>query len=478
MAYKKNGSMIASQMLRHMTLLMVVLGAGLNCKAETNQQKSGEVIAADQQSLIQVKRGDPACMPHTQHRDAQWFPEAGLGLFMHPSIISVEGTHEMSWAMLAKVNWNPNPLTPEAYFALADKYDPVNHDPDNWIKAAVAAGFKYGVFVTRHHDGYALWPSKFGNYNTGTHMGGRDLIRPYVEACRKHKMKVGLYYSPWDWHYMIGYMSYGHGTTGTPENPHLGLRHEPITLKTQTEEFNRGFADYLNGQIRELLTNYGKIDFFWFDGSIPGVMSQEEMRKLQPGIVINERQHGVGDFISSKFENVLPQTRPNGWWEHCYSMVGMWAYTRAENCYPSSLLLSRLVRARTWGGNVAANYSPRPDGRMPDTFYQSMHDIKAWMDKNGESIENTKPGPYPEQSNAPVTVKSKVWYVYLLPKTMDGPPFSGPIVVKNVGTPKSVTMLAGRQKLEWKQDGQTVTIEVPDALRTDSVDVVKVSWKQ
>lgn len=452
------------------TVVVVILLAGLLAACASDD------VAGDQHKAIEVAKPVAAAPERNPHPGAQWFPKAGLGLFLNPGISSVEGQHEMSWAMLAGISWNPRPIIPEDYFALAYQYKPDKHDPENWLKAAKAAGFTYTIFVVRHHDGYALWPSKYGDYNTATCIDGRDLIKPFVDACRKVGLKVGLYYSSPDWWYTRRYMSFGYDTKGTPDSPHLGLKHEVVELPEKPKSFDEEYAAYCNGQITELLTNYGKIDLFWFDGGVPGVMSQQEMRRLQPAIVINDRQHGMGDFNTSLYENAIPGTRPDGWWEHCFSMGGSWGYRKRETCYPAGLLLSRLVRCRTWGGNVAAGFAPRPTGEMPDSFYKCLNDMSDWMRLNGKSLRETKPGPYPEKCSAPVTVKGKTWYIFLVPETMDGPAASGTILLKEVKSPARVKILASGTKLPFTVAGDEVTISVPDECRTKNVDVVAVTW--
>ena len=248
---------------------------------------------------------------------APWFSERGLGLFVHFGLPSVaEGYYDLSWSMMKETGYDKqlqgkNKLSPNQYYALAKRFNPTHFNPDKWLGAAREAGFGYAVFTTRHHDGFALWPSDLGDLSTKNFMGSRDLVREYVDACRKNGLKVGLYYSPPDWYRERFYRSWGYHSKGTPEAPHLGTDHQPVTfLAVKPPEFEKTTAEYLNGQLRELLTRYGQIDYLWFDGSAKGVMSQEEIRKLQPGIVMNDRQHGRGDVVTEGYECKLPKERP------------------------------------------------------------------------------------------------------------------------------------------------------------------------
>ncbi len=410
----------------------------------------------------------------------QWYPKAGLGMFVHWGISSVDGKHELSWGMMQNCPWLEKELglpqlTPEAYFKLADHFNPQAYDPEKWLRAAKEAGFGYAVLTTRHHDGYALWPSAYGDFSTRTKMGGRDLVRPFVEACRKVGLKVGFYYSPPDWYFNRDYTSFRVGTKGTPDSPHRGLKHEVVQLPKKPAEFQARYVDYLNGQITELMTKYGKIDLLWFDGTAgPKVLSQPQIRAMQPGIVINGRQHGKGDFET--YEQRMPKQRPDGWWEYCFNMSGRWGYRDSEACKPAVALITQLVKCRTWGGNVLANFAPRPSGEMPDSVYRCLADVKAWMDSHGESVIDVQPGPYPEKSNVPVTVRGKTWYLFLLPMGRGHRRSSGPVVLTGVSKPKHVAMLGTGASLDAQLDGNSLTIDVPKSLRTALVDVIEVNW--
>jgi len=300
-----------------------------------------------------------------------------------------------------------------------------------------------------------------------------------VEACRKNGLRVGFYYSPPDWYYERMYRSWGYGSKGTPESPHLGLNHEPLEkLTPKPADYEDKYVAYVNGQIRELLTRYGQVDYLWFDGSAgKKVMSIAEIRKLQPGIIVNDRQHGAGDVRTGPYECKLPKEGPNGTWEHCFSMIGAWGYTKPGNCQPASVLLSHLALVRGWGGNVLAYYGPQPDGEMSESFYKNMADLKAWMDKNGAAIKGVVAGPYPEKCNVPVSVNGKTWYACIVPKNKDVPQFDGKIVLKGTDKPRKVMMLATGKEILSTVNGDEVVIDVPADLRTGLLDVVAVEWK-
>ena len=311
------------------------------------------------------------------HPDAQWFPDAGLGLFLHWGISSVHGGIEISWGMVKNTPWdkpleNWNKITPNEYFKLADRFAPALYNPDKWLRAAADAGFRYAVLTTRHHDGYAMWPSVYGDFGTSTHMGGRDLVGPFVEACRANGLKVGLYYSPPDWYFSRHHMSFNYS------GDILGLDHEQIgTLPERPEEFDSDLNRHISGQVDELLTRYGKIDVLWFDGVAPDAIPFSRFREMQPGMVVNERMHGFGDFSTAECK--MPETRLQGWWEMCDMFtMNAWGYTDTEQYHSTEFMFSRFIKARGWGGNYLLNAAPRPDGEMPAIFYERM---KEWKEK-------------------------------------------------------------------------------------------------
>lgn len=262
----------------------------------------------------------------TTHPDAQWFGTAGLGLFIHWGISSVHGNIDISWGMKANTTWdtyreNRNKITPTEYFHLAERFNPDNYDPDKWLAAAAKAGFRYAVLTTRHHDGYALWPSEHGSYGTRTHLGDRDLVKPFVDACRRHGLKVGLYYSPPDWYWNQAYMSFNFGSPADqwhiPDGGRVdfGVDHQPYTVPPKPDGWDDRFSEYVRAQMVELLTRYAPVDLLWLDGKCPSYMSIEEIRKFNPGIVVNPRLHGHGDFKTPECK--MPDGPIEGWWELC-----------------------------------------------------------------------------------------------------------------------------------------------------------------
>ena len=165
----------------------------------------------------------------------------------------------------------------------------------------------------------------------------------------------------------------------------------------------------------ELLTNYGKIDLLFFDG-VPYGLSVEEIRELQPGIILTRREGA--DYAS--LEVVLPTEKPEGWWEACYIWnFHSWGYQEPHGYRPLGWMLDLLARCRSWGGNLLVNAALKADGSMPDSYYERMKGLSDWMAYGKESVVGVEAGPYPDQCDAPVTIKANTWYIHLLPDEAD-----------------------------------------------------------
>ena len=409
----------------------------------------------------------------SSHPDAQWFPKAGFGLFMHWGIHSVDGI-DPSWALIKDCPWHkPNfPYKAYAedrskYYNLATKFNPGQYDPEPWMKAAKDAGFQYAVLTTKHHDGYALWPSKYGDLNTGRYMNGQDLLKPYVEACRKYGLKAGFYFSPRDWHY-----------PGYPQNFDYGKPYifSPEEKKHNEENFKNFYA-YTIGQLRELLTQYGKIDLLWFDGmgwdGIPDMKEKQTLawiRNLQPGIVINPRWSGLGDFKTTECEPGKPKEYKFGeWWEACdIWMQGSWGYAPSEEFKSLSWVFERLVNSRQWGGNFLCNVGPRPDGQMPGNYYKYCQSLSEWMKVNRESVIGTDPVPESLESNVPCTAHENIVYAHLLKKQANS------IILKNVDKPKAVAWLHDHTPIVFIYDNKTLSIPLKNFIYSGLDQVIKI----
>lgn len=452
--------------------------AQLDAYPESYRIEQEDIVRARQVMSTPLK--GKLVMPNP-NKAAQWFPDASLGLFMHWGIHSVAGA-QPSWDMIAHYRYGGKVSPPDKYYALAEQFNPQNYDPDKWLKAAKEAGFTYAVLTTKHHDGYALWPSKYG-IGTRQYMDGRDLLQPYVDACRKNGLKVGFYFSPRDWHYP-GLM---HPNEYDSEKWHDV---PPITDSLANYQNFEKFLAFVLKQMEEILTRYGKIDILWLDGMyFRGVanMHTEQVyawiRSLQPGIVINDRWSNivnpddpagsgmrVGDF-TTPFECTKPTYVPSKWWEHCdiwTSGGGGWGYNKTGTFRPYSWFFDHLVASRSLAGNFLPNVGPDGNGEMHPNYYKNMAEIAAWMEHSRESVIGAGPSPGVERSNVMITTRGNIWYLHLLPE------MKGQVSLKTGKLPKSVTLLRTGDPVSFIfRDGFVKFTLLPE-WRTEMDDVVKV----
>ena len=435
--------------------------------------------------------------PPDSLKSTHWYETAGLGMFIHWGLSSVRAIGDLSWSMIkdtpydAELN-NTNKLTPNEYWKQADEFNPLNYDPIIWMAAAKSAGFRYVVLTTRHHDGYALWPSAFGDLSTRTHLGGRDLLRPFVDACRNHDIKVGFYYSPGDWYRERHRRSFGYVES-------LGLDHEPITLEqwdsesgmpqqewvvNEKQKFAESETPYVIGQMEELLTQYGDLDVFWYDGG--SAMTNERVRELQPNVMINDRGHGEGsgDFSTyeCRYEKLEPK-RPHRPFEFCTTTIDQyehnvsrhlgapsWGHIDGARFRDLSLILEEFVLVAAWGGNYLLNFGPMSTGEMPPQALNMMSELSDWMQHSGCSVQGTYGGSWPGECNVPCTERNGITYLFFLRD------FKGEAELTKVSTPRSIRMLRTGTELATELSNRTLKICLPDNVRTELPDVVEVIW--
>ena len=432
---------------------------------------------SSQQALAKLSDVTPMPFETTTHPGAQWFPEAGFGLFVHWGIHSVAGI-EPSWSMMKNCPWQQEfydvlgwsrYLGKENYYQLTTEFDPQNYDPDKWLMAAADAGMKYVVMTTKHHDGYALWPSEYGELGTKQHLAGRDLIEPFVAACRKHDLKIGFYFSPRDW-----------GYPGYPQSMDFAEPWEfpeDWTEERNLDAFER-FYEYTTGQLSELLTRYGDIDLMWFDGmgwkGVTDIRTNRTLtwiRELQPHIVINPRWDGVGDFET--VEGWEPGAAPEGWWEHCVSWSGHWGYSPHAPFMSNSWVMAKLAKIKSWGGNFLLNIGPAADGTMRPEYYEGLSHIAQWMDCCGEALIDVSPvSNWHQFSNVPITRRGDIWYLHVLPA------HEGQVVVEGIPRPmiESLNHGVSLTNYAFDDDAGRLTISVSMTMRDDLNNVFKIYW--
>jgi len=405
-----------------------------------------------------------------QARMAAW-REARFGLFIHWGLYAIPGRGE--W-----VQWNEQ-IPVEEYARLADQFKPANFDPNAWVATARAAGMKYMVLTTRHHDGFALFDdpgSDFTSVKTAAH---RDFVADYVKAARAGGMLVGLYYSPLDWRYPGFFF------------PDLYL----ANAETMRDQYHR--------QMRELLSNYGKIDILFFDGGeqnwlgfggqwVSGAQWQKRprgesyhgrfnwqsdqvfsmLRELQPGVVINGRADMPEDFHSREGDRALGDFDAEHPWELCTTLAaGAWGWKTGaaiKSLHDSVQLLAKVVGR---DGNLLLNVGPRPDGQIDPPQAQRLKEIGDWLAKNGESIYGTRGGPFLPGTFGVSTCRGQKVYVHVLDWQGASKLLLPTIPAKVV----HASLLAGGGATVSQTDqGIEITVPAPDQNDTDTIVVLEL----
>lgn len=294
----------------------------------------------------------------------RWFIEAKFGMFIHWGVYAITGRGE--WEM------HTNHVPPDEYARLADEFNPRHYDAREWVAYAQDAGMKYMVLTTRHHDGFCLFDTKASEFTSARTAAKRDFVAEYAEACHSMGMRMGFYFSLGSWGYP--------GLVGPRPANFDPTVWEPMVEETYTE-------------IRELMTNYGKVDILWYDGPYPSaeIFRPTELnamvRKLQPGILINNRSGPDEDFGTPEGE-VRALDRP---WEVCFSMNNSWGYRPGPRGYKSvEHLLGILADAAGRDGNFLLNVGPDADGRFPRESVERLQAVGEWLRTYGEAIYGTR----------------------------------------------------------------------------------------
>ena len=302
--------------------------------------------------------------PEDRERRMKWWHEARFGMFIHWGLYSDLGRHE--WVM--EMEGIPVP----EYEQLARRFTPQPNAAREWARLAKRAGQKYMVMTTKHHEGFCLFDTKTTDYCAPQQACGRDLVKEYVEAARAEGLRFGFYYSLMDWHH-------------------------PDGAKCQTDEAARKrFVAYIHSHVRELMTNYGKIDILWYDVAWPldpQGWESERMNKmvfeLQPDIIVNNRNRLEGDFATPEQRIEAAKGRA---WEACMTLNDSWGYHRNDDNWKSPKTVVRnLITCARQGGNYLLNIGPRPDGGIPEESVRVLAAVGPWVEKNGAALRGLEP---------------------------------------------------------------------------------------
>lgn len=417
--------------------------------------------------------------------DTSWFVEDRFGLFIHWGLYALPARHE--WVK------HTEEMPDEIYDTYFRHFDPDLYDPHTWARAAAGAGMKYFVITTKHHEGFCLWNSKLTDYKAPNTPAGRDLLRPMVEAFREEGMRVGFYHSLIDWHhpdYII--------------DPHIGPYRNAINrLELNAKRNQARYAEYLHGQVRELLTEFGKLDILWFDFSYPkpdGSGKGHEdwqseklyamVRELQPHIILDDRL----DLAEGWDIKTPEQFQPRGWvmhegkpvvWEACQTFSGSWGYHRDEASWKSDeQLVQMLIDTVSKGGNLLLNVGPTGRGEFDSRALDRLAGLGEWMKRHNRAIYGCTLAPpefkTPQDCRLTYNPQKNRLYVHV---------FSWPFVelhlegfagkIEYAQLLNDASQVAIQTRADWQSqygdlEGDTVTLQLPVQKPNVTVPVIEL----
>ena len=412
-------------------------------------------------SPLSTQPGNLPYQEETRARRLAWWEQARFGMFIHYGLYSIVGQQE--WVLESEGIPIPQ------YEMLAAHFKPGPGCARAWARLARRAGQKYMVLTAKHHEGFCLWDSKLTDYNAAQQGAGRDLVREFVEAARAEGLRIGFYYSLMDWHH-------------------------PDGMRCATDEAaRRRFVEYTFGLLRELLTNYGKIDILWYDVDQPLTPEQWEAERmnrmvfaLQPEIIVNNRNGLDGDF-STPEHKIQAAKRA---WESCETLNLGWGYQRADHEWKSPrIILNDLATCAQQGGNFLLNIGPEPDGAVPAESVRILETVGQWLETNGEAIYGTQGGASISFGNyTNFTRKGNTLYIHVYFWPADTPaaqwlPFFQPPTVVAVGgldaKVLSAKLLKTGAKLDFTQDELSLRFSaLPVAPPDDPVTVIACACDQ
>ncbi len=383
---------------------------------------------------------DPAAMAHWQ--------SLRFGMFIHWGPVSLTGQ---------EIGWSRGAQTPIAvYDNLYHQFNPTNFNADEWVSIAKAAGMKYIVLTTKHHDGFCLWDTKLTDYNIMNTPLHRDVVRELATACKKQGIEFGAYYSVTDWY----------------------NQDWPVTSpggKVKRDKSNLdAYEAYLQGQISELITNYGSLITIWNDVSAMyeqrGAATIKMVRRLQPNILINNRTGAGGDYDTP--EQKIGKFQLNRPWESCMTVSAhnAWAWGGSKDgVKPLAACLNMLILGAGGDGNILLNVGPRPDGVIDPAQAGLLKQVGDWLTTHGESIYGTRGGPWKPGNHIASTRKDNVVYLHVM-KSSDGK-IELPALTATI---QSATLLDG-QPVTWQQNEGRLTIQIPAAALEPVDTIVKLT---
>ncbi|MFC1551292.1 alpha-L-fucosidase [Candidatus Latescibacterota bacterium] len=411
-------------------------------------------------------QGDHGYEPPKENLESrEWFQDAKFGLFVHWGIYSIPAKEE--WVM------NNDKIPVAEYEKFAGQFNPISFDADEWCRIVKGAGMKYITITSKHHDGFAMFDSAVSDYDiVDSTPYGKDVLKMLADACERHGLKLFFYHSQLDWHHPDYYPL---GRTGNYDSG----RADNGTWKD--------YIDYMNGQLKELCTNYGTIGGIWFDGMWDKPESDWHLyttyrliHGLQPQAMIGSNHHRAPfegeDF--QMFERGLPGNDPYNKegtisalpLETCETMNKHWGYANDDKDFKSPReLIHYLVKAAGNNSNLLLNVGPKPDGTIQSESVELLAEMGKWLRTNGGTVYGTRGGPVPPQEWGVSTQKDGVIYLHVLASTDDV--ISIPNIDKRIS---GMTLLDGTAvAFEKTSLGTIIKLPERDADTHDTIIVVK-----
>jgi alpha-L-fucosidase len=363
---------------------------------------------------------------------ARW-QDMRFGMFVHWGPISILG-HEIGWSRERGPNGYHGEIPVAVYDGLYKKFDAPKFDAKQWVAIAKAAGMKYLVFTSKHHDGFCEFDSKLTDYKVTSPACPlrRDVVKDLADACREAGLDFGIYYSQ-------------------PDSYHPDYR-TPNHAK---------YIEYLHGQVREVLSNYGPVTTIWFDG-LGGTAADWDakrlvpmIRQLQPNILINDRCGVPADYDTP--EQKIGAFQTNRPWESCITICNQWAWKPNDEMKSLKQCIQTLVTCAGGDGNLLFNVGPMPSGEIEPRQVDRLKEMGQWLAKYGESIYGTRGGPFKPTAGALSTHKGNTVYVHVL--KWDADTITLPPLPKKIAASSVVT--GGAVKVT--QDDQKIVLDVPKA---------------
>lgn len=388
----------------------------------------------------------------------EWFKKAKLGIFIHYGIYAVGDVSE-SWSF-----HNGN-ISYEDYMKQCEGFTASNYDPKAWAELFKKAGAQYVVMTSKHHDGVALFDTKYSDLSVVKKTpAGKDLVKGYTDAVREAGMKVGIYFSLIDWSDPRYRSVYPEG-----EDPKDHLKDVFATPAGGPEDPEKWeeFLKFNNDQMHELMTNYGKIDLLWFDGDWERSAKQWKAKEfkaylesMNPEVIVNSRLQGYGDYETP--EQGIPLRGPEGVWEFCTTINTSWGYRPSDNDYKTSKQVIRMFcDCLTLGGKMLLDVGPKEDGTLDERQVKILEDLGTFIHDNEEAIYETEKGISYDHflGGSTLSADKKVLYLFVYDKP------SKNLCVKGIKTPvKKVSVLHTGEELSFSYTGSLPWSGIPGTL--------------